>query len=168
MKAEYRLDDSLYSEQHNTLVMVDDIIGKAHLSMKPSFELLGGTALLLHGIQAVFTVDIDCANEQSEVVRELVDPFVSDMASSVAVLPRNYKDRLIEYPGGTFDNIDVFLISLPDIVISKLGAWRTKDREDLLKTDVLSKCNISEVLSIINNEFDVVTASKLTTRLSSL
>lgn len=166
--AEYKMDSSLLAEQHNTLVMVDEIIGRAHLAMKPSFEILGGTALLLHGIEAVFTVDIDCANAQSETVKQLVEPFISDMASTVAVLPRNYKSRLKEYNFGEFNNIEVYLISIPDIVISKLGAWRFKDREDLSKTGVLARCDMGQIISIINDEFDSDMSALLTTRLVSL
>ena len=46
--AEYKYDKSLASEQHNTLVMLDAALAKANLAMRPSFEILGGTAMTFH------------------------------------------------------------------------------------------------------------------------
>ena len=166
--AEYMHEDSLIAEQHNTLVLLDMEIGKADLSMRPSFELLGGTALAFHGVTAVFTVDIDCANAQTEQVKKIVEPFVSDMASTVVNLPKNYKDRLIPYPNGTFDNFDVFLLSIEDLVITKLDAWRVKDQEDLTKTSILKKCNMQATVKIVNEEMPLERASVLLQRLSCL
>ncbi|MCM1219024.1 MAG: DUF6036 family nucleotidyltransferase [Lachnospiraceae bacterium] len=168
MSMEYKTDSSLLSEQHNTLLLVDTIVGQADLAMRPSFELLGGTALLFHGVEAVFTVDIDVANAQSETVKKLVEPFISDMASTVVYLAKNYKDRLIPYPEGQFTNIDVWLLSIEDLIITKLYAWRHKDQEDLVKTNLFSKCNFATLTRIINDEFPVEEASKLLTRLSTI
>ena len=64
--AEYKYDKSLASEQHNTLVMLDAALAKANLAVRPSFEILGGTAMTFHSIDAVFTVDIDLANKQQK------------------------------------------------------------------------------------------------------
>lgn len=166
--AEYMHSDSLIAEQHNTLVLLDQAVGQANLSMRPSFELLGGTAMAFHGVTAVFTVDIDCANKQTEIVKKIVEPFVSDMASTVVQLPTNYKERLVEYPNGDFENFDVYLLSIEDLVITKLDAWRVKDKEDLTKTSLLTSCDLSKVVSIINAEMPTARASTLLGRLASL
>ena len=71
-----------------------------------------------HSIDAVFTVDIDLANKQQKQVKEIVEPFVSDMAADVATLPRNYRDRLVPYSGGEFESFDVYLLSIEDLVIT--------------------------------------------------
>ena len=168
MSGKYIMEDSLFAEQHNTLIMIDEIVGRADLAMKPSFELLGGTALLLHGIEAVFTVDIDVANAQSDQIKSLVEPFISDMASEVATLPAKYKERMRQYGEGDFENIEVFLISIEDLVVTKLGAWRVKDREDLTKTGVMKRCDRLKLNSIINTEFDARIAKTLLTRLASI
>lgn len=168
MTVQYKQEDTLFAEQHNTLVMIDEIIGKAHLSMQPVFEILGGTALLLHGVEAVFTVDIDLANRQSDEVKALIEPFVSDMASTVVKLPVKYKDRLVRYPEGEFDNIQVYILSIEDLVITKLAAWRPKDIEDLTKTGLFNMCDFSKLTSIINGEFEVAQASELLLRLASI
>lgn len=161
-------NDNLSAEQHNTLMLINKVIEKANMSCKPVFEILGGTGLLFHGVQSVFTVDIDTANELSAEVRELVTPFISDNASEVAVLARNYKQRLITYPRGEFSHCVVRLLSLEDIVIAKLGAFRVKDREDLTKTEALRKCNLKLIESIIKSEFDPKTSELLQSRWDSL
>lgn len=166
--AEYRYDKSLASEQHNTLVMLDAALAKADLAMRPSFEILGGTAMTFHSIDAVFTVDIDLANKQQQQVRDIVEPFVSDMAADVAVLPRNYKERLVPYGGGEFESFDVYLLSVEDLVITKLGSWRVKDQEDLTKTDILKKADTNKVMHIINTEFDSTMSSELLVRFASI
>lgn len=166
--AEYKYDKSLASEQHNTLVMLDAALAKADLAMRPSFEILGGTAMTFHSIDAVFTVDIDLANKQQKQVKEIVEPFVSDMAADVATLPRNYRERLVPYSGGEFESFDVYLLSIEDLVITKLGSWRVKDQEDLAKTDILKKADLRKVQQIINTEFKPDMASKLLVRFSSI
>lgn len=162
----YITEDSLWAEQFNALLLVNDIIKKEQLDHKPIFELVGGTAILFHGIEAVFTVDIDCVNKLTDRVKKLTDVFISDMAGDVALLPRLYELRLVDFEQDKFDSIVVKLLSIEDLVITKLGAFRSKDKEDLLTTTMLDKCNMETLQYIIANEVPINMRNELLSKLS--
>lgn len=162
----YLSDDSLYAEQCNTLVLVNELIKRENLDYKPVFELVGGTAILLHGIESVFTVDIDCANKLTQKVSSIVSDFVSDMASTVVLLPRLYQTRLKLFEREMFDSISIMLLSVEDLIVTKLAAYRSKDKEDLIRTNLIDKCNIALVRRIIERETPIDVRSKLMDRLS--
>lgn len=159
----WNFGDDLKSEQENTLILLDKQF--ENRQVRPSFEILGGTALLLHGIEHVVTVDIDVANKLDEEVRSIVEPLISDAASEVATLARNYKQRLVPYKKELFKNIDVYLLSKEDLIITKLGAARYKDVEDLTRTSILKDADINDITEIINSEFDAMTSSALLMKL---
>lgn len=163
----WRFDETMEAEQYNTLVMLDTAFAKMPVAIHPVFHVLGGTALVFHGCLAVATVDIDVANKLSPKVKEMVEPFVSDEASYVATLPKNYVERLVPYCPGDFNNIEVFLLSLEDLVITKLGAWRSKDKDDIGKTDLLKRANLDKVYEILKSEFDENSRIRLMQRLAS-
>lgn len=162
----YLTDTSLYAEQFNSLLLVDDIIKREKLDHKPVFELVGGTAILFHGIKAVFTVDIDCVNRLTKRVKELTDIFISDMASEVALLPEKYKYRLLDFEEDKFEAISVKLLSLEDLVVTKLAAFRSKDKEDLTTTTLLDKCDYNKIQDIICLEVPKSLSNELLSRLS--
>lgn len=162
----YLTDGTLYAEQFNSLLIVNDIIKREKLDHIPVFELVGGTAILFHGIIAVFTVDIDCVNSLNKRVKELTDMFISDMASEVALLPSNYKSRLINFEADKFDSISVRLLSLEDLVITKLAAFRAKDKEDLTTLSLLDKCDLNKLQDIICLEIPSNKCNELLSRLS--
>ena len=159
----WNFGDDLKSEQENTLILLDKQF--ENRQVRPSFEILGGTVLLLHDIEHVVTVDIDVANKLDEEVRSIVEPLISDAASEVATLARNYKQRLVPYKKGLFKNIDVYLLSKEDLIITKLGAARYKDVEDLTRTSILRDAEIDDITEIINSEFDPMTSSALLMKL---
>ena len=159
----WNFGDDLKSEQENTLILLDKQF--ENRQVRPSFEILGGTALLLHDIEHVVTVDIDVANKLDEEVRSIVEPLISDAASEVATLARNYKQRLVPYKKELFKNIDVYLLSKEDLIITKLGAARYKDVEDLTRTSILRDAEIDDITEIINSEFDAMTSSALLMKL---
>ena len=148
----YMFDDSLYAEQFNTLLLVDQTLADKQFDAKPVFYLVGGTAILLHGVASVFTVDIDCANKLTEQVKEATYELISDMASSVVKLPRLYETRLVRFKDDVFENCHIFLVSIPDIIITKCAAFRTKDKQDLITTDLMDRCDPNTVLHIIDTE----------------
>lgn len=164
----YVYDDSVESEQLNTLILLDNVFAKKDLKAKPVFHILGGTALAFHGFKAVVTIDIDTANALPTHVKDVVEPFVSDNASEVAILASGYKERLIPYKSEVFKHIEVYLLSIEDLVITKLGASRYKDVDDLTKNGLLKKCDYDKLFSIINTELDTQTASTLLVKLSTL
>jgi hypothetical protein len=147
---------------------LDSVFETNKTGIRPVFHLLGGTALLFHGIVSISTIDIDTANRLTDRVRDLVEPFISDNASEVATLAKHYTSRLIPYKPEVFRNMDVYLLSLEDLVITKLGAGRFKDIEDLTKTDIMRRCDFDKLSKIIMEEFDTSTTSKLLIRLSKL
>ena len=159
----WNFGDDLKSEQENTLILLDKQF--ENRQVRPSFEILGGTALLLHDIEHVVTVDIDVTNKLDEEVRSIVEPLISDAASEVATLARNYKQRLVPYKKELFKNIDVYLLSKEDLIITKLGAARYKDVEDLTRTSILRDAEIDDITEIINSEFDAMTSSALLMKL---
>lgn len=156
------------AEQYNTLILLDTEFEKHKNIVKPEFHILGGTALLFHGLGAVVTIDIDTANALSQEVKNIVEPFISDNASEVATLAKNYKKRLVQYNPQIFRNIDVYLLSIEDLIITKLGAGRHKDIEDLKHTDIVDKCDKELVMQIIKNEFNAETSKKLEQRWKTL
>lgn len=158
----WNFDSDLKSEQENTLILLDQQFES--YPVRPVFNILGGTALLLHGIEHVVTIDIDIANKMDDKVRAIVDPFISDNASEVATLAKNYDKRLVPYKPDLFENIGVYLLSKEDLVITKLGAGRYKDIEDLTKTSILRDIDINKIMEIINTEFPTTVASKLLTQ----
>lgn len=166
--AEYIFDDSLEAEQYNTLLLLDNQCSMQFKDLHIDLYILGGTALLFHGIESVVTIDIDVANQLNASVKEVLEPFVSDAASEVATLASGYKERLVPYKPNDFQCLRIYLLSLEDLVISKLGAFRFKDKEDLTKTSILDSCDLRKCMDIITAEFPVEVASKLLRRLTEL
>ena len=160
---DWNFGNDLKSEQENTLILLDKQF--ENKQVRPSFEILGGTALLLHDIEHIVTVDIDVANKLDEETRNIVEPLISDAASEVATLAKNYKQRLVPYKKELFKNIDVYLLSKEDLIITKLGAARYKDVEDLTRTSILRDAEIDDITEIINSEFDAMTSSALLMKL---
>ena len=151
---EYDYSGTALAEQHNTLLLLDAEFANRKPNVKPVFDVCGGTALLFHGVIAASTVDIDTANKLTDEVRNIVDPFISDNAADVVVLPKNYRSRMLQYKPDLFKRILVYYLSLEDLVISKLAAWRYKDREDLIHTSLVRMANIDLVVKIIKEEVD--------------
>lgn len=156
---DWDFNDNLVAEQFNTLLLLDKQFDSARV--KPVFHILGGTALLFHGVESVVTIDIDVANKLTDEIKQVVEPFVSDAASEVAVLPKLYETRLVPYKEDCFKNIKVYLLSIEDLIITKLGAGRFKDIEDLTKTGIFKNVDLGKITSIINAEFPSALASQL-------
>lgn len=160
----YQFKDDNAAEQHNTLVMLDEVFKSQKFKHKPEFILCGGTALLFQGVIAVATIDIDTANKLTDDVAAMVTPFVSDAAADVILLPKNYKQRLVIYDEDLFQHMEIKCLSLEDIVVTKLYAWRHKDKEDLIKTSLLDQIDKIKVKLIIMDELDDKFKSKLLAR----
>lgn len=148
----FSFDDTVYSEQFNTLLLLNDMIQVKELGYCPEFHILGGTALLLHDILSIVTIDIDVANKLPDEIKEIVEPFVSDNASEVSLLPTNYITRLCNYRVEVFTHMRVRLLSLEDLFITKLWSWRTKDKDDLSLLYKSNRLNHSLLIHILSNE----------------
>lgn len=164
----YDYSGTLVSEQFNTLLLLDCVFAKHKEIARPVFHILGGTALLFHGIEAVVTIDIDVANRLTDEVRELVDPLLNDNASEVAVLPESYEKRLIPYKPDVFKNMSVYILSAEDLVITKLGASRHKDIEDLARTDILKRCDLTKVRELLVKEFNSKECDRMLRQLDAI
>lgn len=163
----YIYEDTNYAEQFNTLLVIDAAFANNHKA-RPAFHILGGTALVFHGLQFEATIDIDTANRINENVKRICGELINDNASEVATLARNYESRLIPFHPEVYKNIDVFILSVEDLIITKLGGWRIKDRDDLHKSGLLDACNLDALYKIMHEELDEETYGKLLNRLSVL
>lgn len=164
-------DESLTinGELLNNLILVDNIIAELKLQELFEFHILGGAALILNDINYNTTLDIDVANPINEKIKEAIEPFINDMASSVAILPVNYIKRLRPFKEDILKNIMVFTLSNEDIVFTKLSSDRRKDLDQLKHTNVLEKTNISRLEQIIETECtDPIIKLKITARLNKL
>ena len=83
----WNFGDDLKSEQENTLILLDKQF--ENRQVRPSFEILGGTALLLHDIEHVVTVDIDVANKLDEEVRSIVEPLILRSPPAREIVPKS-------------------------------------------------------------------------------
>lgn len=159
LEQDYLYDDSCFAEQYNTLLLLDkQLEGR---DVKPIFHVLGGTALLFHKLNAVVTIDIDCANKLSDDIKAVVEPFISDAASDVTVLPKNYESRLVPIMQDKLKNMEVYILSIEDLVITKLYSCRFKDVEDLKCSGLFAKCDTSLLSRIIMEELPTDIAQKI-------
>lgn len=139
------------SEQMNTLIIIDASVGAMKLKHRPQFHILGGTALIFHGLKYAVTLDIDTANKIDAEVRGAIDALISDDASNVAVLPQDYEDRLQPFMKNTLKYIDVYLLSKEDLFITKVSSGRHKDIIDILKTGLYNHCDKEILKQAIRN-----------------
>lgn len=152
MLAQYSYDNSIQAEQFNTLLVIDQAVGSEKFSYVPEFHLVGGTALIFHGLSHEMTIDIDTGNRIASKVKNIVDPLINDNASEVIVRAVNYSERLVPYEEKTFKNIKVYLFSLEDLLISKCATGRNKDLNDIKKTGLIRKVDKKLLKSIIDSE----------------
>lgn len=163
----YIYDDTNYAEQFNTLLVIDAAFAN-NKHARPEFHILGGTALVFHGLQFEMTIDIDTANRINENVKNIVGELINDNASEVATLAKNYTTRLIAFHPEVYTNIDVYILSIEDLVITKLGGWRIKDQDDLRKSKLMEACNLDKLYTIMHEELDGETYGKLLQRLATV
>lgn len=161
----YKFGDDCWTEQYNTLLLLDKIMENKSYKEKVKLYICGGTALLFHNILDIVTIDIDVCVRLDREVLDDVEPFVNDMAAGVVVLTMNWKKRAIRYKEEDFKNFEVYLMSLEDLIISKLAAWRYKDKEDLKCVDKLCHIRIHDVCKLIDTEIGSDMRSELHSRL---
>lgn len=99
--------------------------------------IVGGSGLVLLGVLARATQDIDTIQASPEI-RHLLTKYDANMRVSAysSNFPYNFEDRLVPLEiGGR--KICFFTCSLEDIVIAKLYSQRETDRQDIISEDVL-------------------------------
>ena len=99
--------------------------------------IVGGSGLVLLGVIARATQDID-ALEASPEIRHLLAAYDANLRVSTYInnFPYNFEDRLVPLPVGG-RKIRFYSCSLEDIVIAKLYSPRTTDRQDIIAETVL-------------------------------
>lgn len=156
----YRLDNGVTAEIINNLIIVNEVVKTLPVKSKPEFYILGGAALNLHGIMKRETLDIDIANSLDESIRESVDMFISDQASSVTYLGEGYKKRASRFMRQELDAIDVYLLSQEDLLLTKVMSGRAKDIKDIMKSKLLSQGNVNKAEEILKTEYPKNIAKK--------
>lgn len=150
----YSYDNTIEAEQYNTLLVIDRAIGEQKFNYIPEFHLVGGTALIFHGVSHEMTIDIDTGNRIGRKIKDIVDPLINDNASEVIKRGSRYVERLIPYKEDIFKNIKVYLFSIEDLIISKCATQRNKDLNDIIKTGLVNMANKSLLKQIIEEELN--------------
>ena len=164
----YRLEESVESELISNLIIMNEIVRKSDIGIEPEFYILGGAALIFHGLIQRTTMDIDTANKLGDNIKELIGEFISDNASEVVVLGRGYKERAVRFMEKELPYINVYLLSQEDLLVSKLISSRDKDIKDLVESSILTKSNIAKAKSIIKLEYNAKVVDKLIKRLDHI
>lgn len=142
------------SELKEALLLADKVVERLGLRNKPVFHVAGGASIVLHGIPSTTTQDIDSVLRMEREVRDAVNDLINDEASYVAVLPTDYVTRLVPYMTEELTHIKVYLVSVEDILISKLGAGRPNDFEDIRYARLVSKCDKQKFRTAMNHLSD--------------
>lgn len=98
----------------------------------------GGLAAIAYGMSGRATLDIDAeVDADFEAIKKLKkgiefpSEFTADISRwSMIDIPAGYRDRAVAYDSVKTKNINIFLLSPLDLIISKLRVFRDKDIED--------------------------------------
>jgi hypothetical protein len=158
----YDLSDSVEAELNNSLVIVNEIVKRKQLDSKPEFYIIGGAAMVFHGLNYNATLDIDIANKIGDNIRDAISDFVSDDASNVVILGDNYKSRAVKIKSN-LDAINVYIVSQEDLLITKLlGAKvRRKDRDALKHSGLLNAESVENAINVLKVEYETTLANTL-------
>ena len=107
---------------------------------KYSAYIVGGAAIILHGLDEKKTADIDIV-EASSVITSFLHTYGNGIINNKAEaclsdFPYDFPDRARLLKIGT-KAIDFYVISIEDVIIAKLATPRTKDRVDIRRNDVI-------------------------------
>ena len=116
--------------------------------------IAGGGALILMGLIPRATLDIDAISVSKQLVGLMSQYDINiNVQAYVGNFPQQFESRLVpvDFTGKI---IDVFTVSLEDIVIAKLYASRDKDLSDIKSPAVLSALdwNLLHELATSDNE----------------
>lgn len=163
----YDSRDLVSGELKNSLLIVNEIVRTKGQKVKPEFYILGGAALIFHGLNYLVTLDIDTANQISNDIKNSVRDFINDEASYVTTLGFNYKSRAIKICP-ELDMIDVYILSKADLIITKLDTKRNKDISAIMSSGLLDAQTIQDARSIIETEFGGKTKDSLSRALDNI
>lgn len=135
----------------NKLADLDYELDSLNLPDKLEFVIFGGTALLLWSdFRVTSDIDVIMLNDfSSEEIRELLYKHnVSNSMRSVMEIPPveefRFRTRRLNID---FNNLDVLLPSVEDLILSKLFSSRQSDRDekDLIESDLLEMADMDKL-----------------------
>ncbi|MBO5106328.1 MAG: hypothetical protein J6C29_05470 [Clostridia bacterium] len=101
--------------------------------------IVGGGALMLLGFSNRVTYDIDVL--KSDIPRELFEIMDElDINNNVMAYSNNFAENYVERAKPVelkTEKIDFYTVSLEDLIISKLAAFREKDVYDIMNLDIM-------------------------------
>lgn len=139
------------------LQLLDEEINLRYYNSSKRFELLiaGGSGLALLNMIARSTYDIDALNASREIV-DYLEKY--DINCRIRVFedlfPYNYADRRIKLDLPS-KRIDFYIVSLEDIVVSKLFAERDTDIRDITSPKVIQNVKWDLLQSIVNDPDEI-------------
>lgn len=163
----YKMEDTIKAELNNNLTIVNAILERQKLKIKPEFYILGGAALVFHDLDYKSTLDIDTANRIYSEVRDLVSDFIDDAASEVSVLAFNYKSRA-KLIREDLTSMNTFILSEEDLCISKLLSGRRKDYNSVVNCGILKRIKYDTMMQIATTELEKDSREALITILGRL
>lgn len=139
---------------------LNELAKTGELTDKLRFVILGGTALLLYNKNPRVTSDIDVIYFESE---EINKSSIKDVLKGYNISPNiknvmqfPFKEEIfkrmkpISVTGVQFDNLDAYLASKEDVILSKLFSTRIEDEQDLIKTDIMDDADMDYVRKQFN------------------
>ena len=141
---------------HRLIEADKEIYSTFGLQHKVDVVIVGGSALILHGLLSRQTQDIDTINfiQAIEIIFNKYD-INSRVLTFGDASAENYEDRLENLDLST-NSVNYRLLSLEDLVIMKLHSHRSKDYEDICSDEVLKALNWDKLEQIISSgETDV-------------
>lgn len=110
-------------------------------SKRYSCVIVGGGALMLLGLSDRVTYDIDIL--KSDIPKELFDVMDDlDINTNVMAYNNNFAENYLERAKLVeleTEKIDFYTISLEDLIISKIAAYREKDIYDIMDIEIMKQ-----------------------------
>jgi hypothetical protein len=110
----------------SVLAKIDTIINE-----KIEIIMLGGTAVLFHCGDVRVTSDIDIYFQTDKYKDLFLKYNINNRATYVANMPENYESRIIRIMGNELDNLEVYILSKIDLVLTKTQRLTEKDVDDI-------------------------------------
>lgn len=129
----------------------DVYLQKFNDKIKYECYIVGGGAMLLLGLIPRATMDIDVIRCTSKTLIELMPNYDINMnvTAYLGCFADDYCNRAIKLNLDT-KVIDFYVLSLEDLVVSKLAAGRTKDLKDIRQPEVIKHLDWKKLEELID------------------
>lgn len=143
-----------YNSIYERLVRLDEDAGLLFdTDTRYQIIVVGGSSLVLQRLGKTATQDIDSIDVSKELSPLLEKYDINTYAEAyINNFPYNYEDRLILLFEG--NNVNVYVMSLEDVVISKLCASRPPDIIDITAPDVIAHLNWDILHHLATDEYE--------------